>query len=489
MPKNLDKVDHIVVLMMENRSFDNILGWQFGLSPKLSNSTATGEEIHVWPPKDSGKTDFKTMTIPTPDPGESFLDMNYQLFEDFLPPEGAEPTMGGFVINYHNQSVATGDIYCPRDIMHCFHTTQVPVSSSLAKLFGASDRWFASAPCQTWPNRFFLHTATADGWVNNLPQKKLDIVKRLPYDMPTIFNQVQGRGFDKGWRIYFHDFAQTFLLSRLWTHLDHFHLFERFKEDVDSGELQPYTFIEPRYFPSKLTGKMPNDQHPPHDVTLGEQLIADVYNTLRAKEDLWRKTLLIVIWDEHGGCYDHVAPGPAVPPSDGPARKGQYGFTFDRYGVRVPALLVSPFIAAGSVHRSAGPHPFDHTTVIKTVRERFAPDAGPLTHRDAAAPSLENVLALDLGDLNMGPEQLPMPLYDPPEGTLESALDAPMSGFQEAAYLVSELLPHESMLEKFADHLRDKLGAKRRSAQSAGEAHARILERVGDFLGREITGC
>ena len=309
--------------------------------------------------------------------------------------------------------------------------------------------------------------------------------------MPTIFNQIRSKGFDKGWRIYFHEFAQTFLLSALWDHLDHFHLYDRFKEDVDSGSLQPYTFIEPRYFPGTVSGKLPNDYHPPHDVTLGEQLVADVYNTLRANEEVWRKTFLIVIFDEHGGCYDHVPPGPATPPDNDPPKPGQYGFTFDRYGVRVPALLLSPFIPEGSIHRAPpGGPPFDHTSVIKTVRERFAPlETRPLTQRDAVAPSLADVLSLDPDHLNMGPEKLPIPRYDPPPGTHEKACNEVMSGFQEAVHHLAGLLPHHSKLDKFLDHVRDRLlHHKDKPRVTAGDAQPFVLEKVSDFLGRDIKG-
>ena len=104
MANSLQHVEHIVVLMMENRSFDNMLGWQFGLDPTLFSETDSGEKIRVW--NDKG-TAYETMTIPTPDPGESFVDMNYQLFGSYMPPSKAEPTMGGFVRNYNNQSVGT----------------------------------------------------------------------------------------------------------------------------------------------------------------------------------------------------------------------------------------------------------------------------------------------------------------------------------------------------------------------------------------------
>jgi len=102
-PEPYQSIEHIVVLMQENRSCDNMLGWQLGLSESLFNRADDGTEIHVW--RDEG-TSMKTMTMPDPDPGELFVDMNYQLFEDYFPAPGARPTMGGFVRNYQNQAIA-----------------------------------------------------------------------------------------------------------------------------------------------------------------------------------------------------------------------------------------------------------------------------------------------------------------------------------------------------------------------------------------------
>ncbi len=498
MTNGLDRIEHIVVLMQENRSFDDILGWQFGLDPgTMFNLTEQGERIPVW--KDTG-TGFRTMTIPDPDPGELFTDMNYQLFERFFVPAGVEPppvpTMGGFVRNYVAQTIAEPGFqepYDPRAIMHAFTPEQVPASSELAASFGVAHRWFASAPCQTWPNRFFVHTATAAGWVNNLPDPPWDLVERLPYDMPTVFNLLTEHfslhdlwPFDKGWRIYFHDFPQSALLSRLWPHLDHFHGFRRFQEDVADGELQPYSFIEPRYFPNLEQTLLPNDHHPPHDVTLGEQLVADVYNTLRAS-DRWEKTLLIVVFDEHGGCYDHVPPPPAAAPDGGPPKPGQYGFTFDRYGVRVPALIVSPYVAAGQrVEPAAGsPYPFDHTSVIRTVRERFAPSAAPLTRRDAVAPSLAPALATE--PINPGPERIPIPPYSPPPEAVEAAATMRLTGFQRALLYGAATLPPA---ERVALHLGELRAGKKPAIaplpyDTPAEAQPYVRARLAAFLGRE----
>lgn len=107
--------------------------------------------------------------------------------------------------------------------------------STLAKSFAVCDRWFASAPCQTWPNRWFVHAATADGYENNDPP-------HIP-DVPTIFNRLEDAG--QTWKIYFHDMAQTHTLFQLAGHLDHFHFYGQFQADCQSGNLPAYSFIEP----------------------------------------------------------------------------------------------------------------------------------------------------------------------------------------------------------------------------------------------------
>ena len=140
--------------------------------------------------------------------------------------------------------------------------------------------------------------------------------------------------------------------------------------------------------------------HPPHVVTLGEQLIASVYNTLRASS-AWTKTLLIITFDEHGGCYDHVAPPPATPLGAVPTAP----FNFDRYGVRVPAVIVSPFIQQSTVLRPPAATPYDHTSIQATLLKRFPELGPPLTARVASAPDLGNALVLT-APTNLGPARL-----------------------------------------------------------------------------------
>src|ERR1700738_2276671 len=427
--EQLDQINHIVVLMLENRSFDSMLGMLYpassrfdGLTGAESNLDPNGVPVPVW---NCPGTDRAALSIPDPDPGELWEDINTQLFgTPTVPNPAPAPTMGGFVKNYLSQALKAPGNYDAKAVMHYFRPEQVPVISELARQFAVCDRWFASAPCQTWPSRFFAHTATANGYENNDPT-------HFPYTMTTIFNRFELAGL-KDWKIYFHDIAQSQPLPQLWLLAGHFHFFQQFRADAQAGSLPAYSFIEPRYF---ADWTMPNDQHPPHNVTMGEQLIADVYNCLRAGPQ-WTKTLLIVTYDEHGGCYDHVPPPKAVPPSAAASQP----FNFDRYGVRVPAVLISPYIPPGTVLRPPGAVPFDHTSIISTLRRRF-PQLGPaLTARDAAAPDVSSALTLP-APTNLGPAKIGALPYAASPTVVAKAQARPLNGMQVGLVKLAANLP------------------------------------------------
>jgi phospholipase C len=250
----------------------------------------------------------------------------------------------------------------------------LPVMSALARGYAVCDRWFASAPTQTIPNRAFAAAGTSLGHLDN---------KNKLFTCPSIYSRLSAAGHD--WRIFGynappltrHDFPDTL-------HADesHFGHFRDFQEQAEAGTLPAYTFLEPSW------GSAGNSQHPNYDVALGEQRIHDVYRALRDGPG-WNETLLVVTYDEHGGNYDHVAPPyGAVAPDDS---IGEFGFKFDRFGVRIPALLVSPLIEKGSVFRPKH-GVVDHTSILKTLAERWR--LKHLTKRDAAAASLADVLTL-----------------------------------------------------------------------------------------------
>jgi phospholipase C len=265
--------------------------------------------------------------------------------------------------------------------MECYSPDQVSVISELARNYAVCDRWFCSTPNQTLPNRAFVHAGTSMGRANNKPQPL--------YDAPTIFEVLQNTGHS--WRVY----NDTILMSlarlqfpRLWDPLFqvHFRGIGELEEDAAAGTLPEYSFVEPSF------QIYPNDGHPPHDVGLGEQFLLRIWKAV-SKGKNWNNTLLVITFDEHGGCYDHVEPPVAKPP-DSASNPGEEGFRFDRYGVRVPAVFVSPYIEAGTVFRSLTAVPYDHTSILATLRDWLSiPQAKMLiSARVKDAPTFAKVL-------------------------------------------------------------------------------------------------
>jgi phospholipase C len=252
----------------------------------------------------------------------------------------------------------------------------VPILSSLAKGFAVCDQWFASVPTETFPNRAFANAATSLGFVADKTTPKI-------YTCPSIFGRLSDKNVS--WAIYGYNRDPLTRLDYTDTRdadESHFGHFRDFQEKAANGTLPAYTFLEPSWASSG------NSQHPNYDVALGEQLIHDAYYALRNGK-AWKSTLFIITYDEHGGNYDHVAPPWHATPPDNSIGEEQFDFT--RFGVRVPAVLVSPLIAKGTVFRArAGT--IDHTSLLKTIELRW--DVQALTARDSAAPDISDVLTL-----------------------------------------------------------------------------------------------
>jgi phospholipase C len=469
-------IEHVIVLMLENRSFDCMLGTLYPSGPDFAGLTGTetnvylGQSLPVWNNSDMGPT---TACIPDPDPGELFTDMNVQLFGAGNAPNNAPPSMSGFVENYMMQTT-DGQNHDPTAVLHYFTPEQVPVISTLAKAFGVCDQWYASAPCQTWPNRFFVHTGTAQGWIDNSHFP-------IPFPAPSIFRRMEDCG--KSWHVYFHDVPQSLLLRDIWLETAlHFRFFDQFLVDARNGTLPNYTFIEPRYFTDLPNCLMPNDGHPPHNVAFGEQLIATAYNAVRSSP-CWKKTLLLITYDEHGGCYDHMPP-PLAPKPDAFT---QDGFDFSRYGVRVPAVIVSPYMPPGSTVRvqpdglphQGPPFPFDHTSILSTLRQLF--DLGePFTGRDAVAPDLLGSLSLD-DPTNDGPPSVSSAAIQPTAAELQKQASAPPNHMQAALSRASAQLsatPPTSLADVPAPGPQGET-----PFAEVGTAAKTAISRIKDFLG------
>ena len=471
-------LDHVVVLMFENRSFDNLLGrlYQPGEVPKFEG--VTGQElsnpIPAWA-ADTGGRDVvpygvaPDMNTPRPDPGEEYPHINTQLFGIIdpasnrgkraaqmtapynAPPDSRlPPPMDGFVADY----IGTLQAELGREplyeeyaqIMTGYTAEQMPVVSALARGFATFDHWFCDVPSQTFTNRSFFHAATSSGYVSNSqPADAFPVLNSAE----TIFERLEARGLS--WRVYCDPpshISVTGLIHarRLLERFDtNFFSTRQFAEDAASGQLPAYSFIEPNL----LYGH--NDMHPgfglsypdvpfdpPSSLVAGEGLLARIYDQVRSASsargsNAWN-TLLLITFDEAGGTYDHVPP-PLVPPPDPGGPAGQFGFRFDRAGVRVPAVAIS----AWAPERTVVTEDYLHTSLIRTLRDRW--ELGPpLTARDASARSLAPVLTLDTprdpaGWPSVAPR--PVPPFDPAALSLGARLRAlprtALFGVQELA--------------------------------------------------------
>ncbi len=425
----MDAIEHVVVVMLENRSFDNALGYLYGPEDPPKQ--------HI-PPLQPGEQPFhgllfeKTEDLqndgvaPAPgvratntpgwDPGEEYEHVNVQLFGAATPPKAAPakgapvPGMKGFLKDYSTQCNGTAED--KQQIMRMYGPGDLPVLNGLARGYAVSDAWFASVPTQTNANRAFSLCGTSLKLVDNGYLSKGKVNAKLAndrFDADTIWNVLERNGFSD-WAVFW-EVAYPPVISRypytrnLFPRLEsiknidgHFRKMAEFFALAKSGTLPKYSYIEPSWGGYALAESvMGNEYHPPSDVTPGEHRLEQIYRSLKAGK-AWDKTLLVITFDEHGGNYDHVPPGPALPPSGKPD-PGQYGFLFDRYGVRVPAILVSPRIEQGTVFRSGGDVPYDHTSVIATVLKWLLPQVPPgkwgLGERVRNAPTFENVLTLD----------------------------------------------------------------------------------------------
>jgi phospholipase C len=396
-------VRNVFVLMLENRSFDHMLGFSGVTGFDAATGAATsvdglaGTEANEY----QGQTYHVAQPAPemmTVDPGHEFVDVVMQLCGPgaVYPPGGAYPPIdnSGFVADYvESPSSEEGKATVNYgDIMRCQSPQQLPVLNALAREFAVCDHWHASMPGPTWPNRFFVHAGSSGGLDDSPTNAEMfawETLHGFEFKNGTVFDALAARSATP-WRIYTGgDFPNVAALKGV--HQPQLLPFNDFARDVENS-VYPwlYTFIEPNYG-NILDGTYEGgtSQHPLDSVAHGEALIKTVYESIR-RSPHWNKSLLIVTWDEHGGFYDHVAPPATVAPGDaGPGSPhNKHGFTFEQLGVRVPAVVISPWIAQNRIdHRL-----YDHASVPATLRQLFGMPA--LTDRDAAANDVTPLLSL-----------------------------------------------------------------------------------------------
>lgn len=277
--------------------------------------------------------------------------------------------------------------------MQCFAPEHVPIISTLATEFMTIDGWFASVPGPTEVNRAYASSATSHGMGTN---DDVTLAKGLP--QKTMFRQLREMGLD--YRVYF-QLVPSVLIFKEMRRKDarqRYHILPQLFEDLKSGNAANFTWIEPAYYDTP--GHPATDQHPDHDVSAGEQLIKDVYEAIRASP-LWEKSALLITYDEHGGFFDHVPPPINVPSPDNISSTDD-PFDFTRLGVRVPTVLVSPYVPRGSVLHAQdyGMPQFEHSSIVSTVVHKLFRSHNPLyqpeflTARDAWARTFETAFSL-----------------------------------------------------------------------------------------------
>jgi phospholipase C len=405
-------VDNVFVLMLENHSFDNI----FAFSGIKGITAATSADTNSYRDVTYAAGSPAPPAMPT-DPGHEFSDVFEQLYgegavhtpwQPYNAPNNRPINNSGFVANYattrteitkNNPVLPTPEQY--GEIMRCFDTpNELPVIYQLATTFAVCDRWHASIPGPTWPNRFFVHGASSGGWADSPPSLQI-----VSWEMPgggfrypsgsSIYDKLAAAGLQ--WRVYIDEngpflgsIPQVAALKGIVAGIDT-NSFGTLTSDVNAPYPYTYTFIEPNY--GDVDGGSyagGSSQHPMDSVTKGEALIKATYEAIR-NSPLWERSLLIITYDEHGGFYDSAQPGGAKPPGDRSPQDlhiNSGGFLFDWYGARVPAVVVSPLIPPGTVDHTL----YDHASIPATLEALFG--LTPMTARDASANNVLHLLTL-----------------------------------------------------------------------------------------------
>jgi phospholipase C len=443
-------IDHVVVLMMENNGFDRMLGCM-GSAGRGIDGVDPAHPLSN-PDDLAGTLVFQSETRTR----HILRDPLHYLADSIAQLDGG--TNRGFVNDYV-RSYPTSTPEERREIMAWYPRGFLPALHTLAEQGVVFDRWFASMPGPTWMNRLFAHTGTSLGHIaepGSLFNPGLHI-----YNERTLYDELTDAGVP--WRMYYGDVPQSLVLTHQWHHLESYRAFKHWNDDVQAGDLPAYSFIEPTYF-----GPNQNDQHPPHDVMRGDELIAQVYNPLQANPELFARTVLVVLYDEHGGFFDHVVPPETVPPD-----KHTEDYAFNRLGFRVPAVFVSPLLDPGAAHQV-----YDHTSLLKLAAGKW-PGVKPLGQRaQAANDPMKELTWRERPRTDMPPA--------PVAPDIEPAHPLPgVQGFKASIYGLSHYL------ESLIDHPAHRGSLMARAHEALDDSHGLgrlVTDRVEGFLAHHGQG-
>jgi phospholipase C len=440
-----DRVNHVIVLILENRSFDHMLGDLQQVYPNLSgvNRIKPGTNIYngISYPQDRGASRFVTN-----DPKHEYEHVLKQI----------SANNGGFVRDFAEAHPdATHDDW--QEVMRFHESGSLPAIHTLAKNFLICDHWYSSVPGPTWPNRLFAMSGTSLGRVS-MPEGLFNWNLHW-YSQPTIFDRLNEK--NKTWKVYFGDFALSLLLVHQWEprNVMNFHHMTEFYRDAASvkvDEFPAFSFIEPSYMPPGA-----NDGHPPHDIVASETLVANVYNAIRANEALWKESLLVVLCDEHGGFYDHESAVAMVAPDS----HQEDGFQFNLSGLRVPAILISPWVKAGVLSTQ-----FDHTSLLKYLIDKW--QLGPLGNRAANASTFASSLEEELR------ADTPARIYVP----VQMAASTPRAP-EVLSRSQSAMIALSHALESMAGEDPNTVAARSKHILSSAQSHVDIaMDRLESFI-------
>lgn len=436
-----DQIEHVVVLMLENRSFDNVLGWLYSDEDPPKAFIPNTADPHYLGLSDQSLDEYTNVLVdssnnvvfssppikgipsvtatgylnsPAYDPHETFDYVTEQIY-------GNNGPMTGFLQNYASlwyEGQWQQDRALLTACLETYTQNEMPVLYNLARHYAVSDNWFCSVPTQTNPNRAFAACGTSEGQVVN------GFLGKSQFSSDTIWNRLPSDSWMIFWQadmlpvIYPGPYTGPNNFTSMESIPDlesHYQKIDGFHELARSGNLPAFSFIEPQLtnlvdLSSALVGTQGNDMHPPADIRTAENLIANIYTSLISNPEAWSKTLFVITFDEHGGLFDHVLPPAAVAPDS----NNQNGFSFDRYGVRVPAIFISPLIEEGAVVRSnLAAVPFDHTSLISTILTWQKVDQADwnLGARALIAPTFDSCVQLTSprDDAIINPDQATLP--------------------------------------------------------------------------------
>lgn len=378
-------IDTIVILMLENRSFDHILG----------QLAAAGQPDAEGPPADASNPDSQGKPIARFHQTDlCFRDTNHEW--DGSHEEFDDGKNDGFVIANEDEK---GD---GTRAMGYYDQTDVPFLYALANTFAISDRHFASVMGPTFPNREYLYAATSYGTTYN------DVFTQTePANFMSLIEAANGtRKHPITWRLYYEGVPGAgIFINTLTRYLDNVLPAKNFYEDAAAGQLAQVTVLDANLRDEWGGG---DDFHPPGDVQVGDQFLAGVVQAL-TQSPQWKHLALFITFDEHGGLYDHVPPPTACAPDDLPPvnKDGSDAhYDFARYGFRVPLIVVSPYARPHYVSHVVS----DHASIMRFVEARFGLPA--MTARDANAAPLYDLFDFAHARL-LHPPPLPTPTPDP----------------------------------------------------------------------------